>query len=411
MIKVLLTNLTGYPTPNSGGSNKIIYEIIKNIDYNSFQLDYCSYNLFKRYTNNNQISENQGKFQSWKKQFGEYLAGKFKFYKTITTEFPYLGFFYTNVESYFVNLKKEIEYYDIVHSHDPFSCYYLSKLSVPKKILTLHSKGTAASEFLERFEAKAGAKNFLEKIKKYETSAVRAASLITFPSNSAKTLYLNEINLDESTLKEAKIVYNGINLEKIDNVHVGLNFFERLKIDIRKYDLLLLNVAQHVKPKNIDMIIKAVNILKNDYSKNPLLVNVGGGYLTRELNKIIFTNNLQKNVHLIGNISNIEVIQLMKLFQYLIMTSEKVVFDLVVLEALASGLCCIVSDCGGNSEIIKDGFNGYLLQKLSPESIAQKILTSDPQKVRDNGLSIVQTFTSNRMVRNYENIYKNLNIN
>lgn len=408
MIKVLLTNLTGYPTPNSGGSNKIIYEILKNLDYGTFQVDYCSYNLFRSYINRNKIMEKQGQFQSKKKQFGQYLASKFRFYKSITSNFPYLGFYYLNVEAHFVRLRERLHYYDIVHSHDPFSSYYFSKSTIPIKIITLHSKGTATSEFEERFKENRGAKNFLARMKSYETSAIQTANLITFPSSSAKAFYFKGINLNESTFTKFKIIYNGIDIELIKNVKPDLNLFNQLKIDIKKYDLLLLSIAQHVKPKNIDLIINSMKILKSKYSKNPLLINVGDGYLTKELIKIIYSNNLEDNVRLIGNMDNLQVIQLMKSFHYLIIPSEKVVFDMVVLESLACGLCVIASDCGGNSEIIKDSVNGYLLKEISPEGIAQKIILADREKVKDNGILTARKYSSKRMVNNYEEAYKNL---
>ncbi len=408
MIKVLLTNLTGYPTPNSGGSNKIIYEILKNLDYDTFQADYCSYNLFRSYINRNQVLENQEKFQPKKKQLGEFLANKFKFYKSITSHFPYLGFYYSNVEAHFERLSEKLHYYDIVHSHDPFSFYYFSKSIIPIKLLTLHSKGTATSEFEERFRENRIARKFLSRMKNYERSAIRAANLLTFPSISAKVTYSNSANLNETENKKFKVVYNGIDVELINNVKPDLNLFNWFQIDIKKFDLLLLSIAQHVEPKNIDMIINSVKILKSEYSINPLLVNVGDGHLTKELYEIITDNHLEDNVRLLGNIDNLEVIQLMKSFHFLVMPSEKVVFDLVVLESLACGLCVIASDCGGNSEIIKDEFNGYLLKKLSPEDIARKIISADREKVKNNGLITAQNYNSNKMVNNYEEVYKNL---
>ena len=43
MKKILFTSLTGYPNPNTGGPNKIIFEILKKLDYARYSPSFFSY--------------------------------------------------------------------------------------------------------------------------------------------------------------------------------------------------------------------------------------------------------------------------------------------------------------------------------------------------------------------------------
>jgi glycosyltransferase involved in cell wall biosynthesis len=90
------------------------------------------------------------------------------------------------------------------------------------------------------------------------------------------------------------------------------------------------------------------------------------------------------------------------------MTSEKVIFDLVVLEALASGACCVVSNDGGNKEIIKDGVNGFLIDADDIESSAKKILSINPESVKENAVKTAKQFSVRKMVESYFEVYESL---
>ena len=117
---------------------------------------------------------------------------------------------------------------------------------------------------------------------------------------------------------------------------------------------------------------------------------------------------IKNNVKFLGKLSNNEVIKFIKLSDIFIMTSEKVIFDLVVLEALACGICCVVSNDGGNKEIIKDGINGYLIETNDIDKIAQKIISLDTNKTKFNAIETAKQFSVNKMVNEYFQLYKSM---
>jgi glycosyltransferase involved in cell wall biosynthesis len=101
-------------------------------------------------------------------------------------------------------------------------------------------------------------------------------------------------------------------------------------------------------------------------------------------------------------IPNDDVISLMKSCDFFVMPSEKVVFDMVILEALASGITVIASNHGGNKEIIKNSINGYLIDTINPEMFAKKIITS--KKIfQPKGV-----ISSKSMYNDYNSIYQNI---
>ena len=234
-----------------------------------------------------------------------------------------------------------------------------------------------------------------------EEESIKAADVITFPSLEARKLFSdNKIAIDES---KVKIIYNGIDIEKIKQLSNSNNILIDYGIK-ENHDLFLLNVADHIKVKNISSIIKAVYYLKREYNRNPLLVNVGIGPETNYLQKMINEMALRDNVILLGSLSNDEIIKFMNYFDYFIMASERVVFDLVILEAMACGMIVIANNNGGNKEIIENGFNGYLLNEIRAEEIANVVMEAN-EGCRAQAKNSVEQFDSSIMVREYEMLY------
>jgi len=65
-----------------------------------------------------------------------------------------------------------------------------------------------------------------------------------------------------------------------------------------------------------------------------------------------------------------------------VLTSDSEGLPLSVLEAMATGLPCVVTDVGGNSEAIEHNINGFLVPPGSPVAVANAImhLQSNPRE-------------------------------
>jgi glycosyltransferase involved in cell wall biosynthesis len=404
MKKILFTSLTGVPNPWIGGPTRIIYEILRNLDYSKYEPYFLSYDMFKRYKSNEELNLDQNRFVYSKRNLGHRLYEKINLYRDMVTSDYYLKYHYHKKDKYFYNFANMVKDFDIIHSHDSLSAYYFLDLKKTKKILTIHSKGTQVSEMKESNLKSNYFQNILLEFSKRELNAFLYFDIITFPSHAAREIFMQEIDIKNQKSGRIKVIYNGIDIEKIGNIKAN-NILEKYNIQKNKFDITLINVAQHVKPKNIDLIIRAIKILRDEFNTRALLVNIGEGYLMEDYKSLIETNSIIEQVTFLGMISNDDVIRLMKSLDIFIQASEKVIFDLVVLEALASGIRVLVSAQGGNLEIIKDGENGFFISNLKGDSIASDIIKCNTTKFNKNK-KIEKKYSVQSMINSYLELYE-----
>lgn len=407
MNNILFSANNHYPSSDVGGSNKIIYEILRKIDYGKFQPFYLSYDIELNF---NEASDLFNEFYSeilTQRKIGQFLYRTNELYRLLVTSKVYLKFHELKKILYYKNKLKKLPKLEIIHSHDVSIHSYLSEYLDAKKILSIHSKGSILSELNSTNLIPT---YILEYEKNKELKAVENSDMVIFPSLSAKNLFLQDYsNLEkEIKFKNFEVVYNGIDIKKIQSINFPKKDFNELLLNKKKYDLSILNVAQHVPEKNMEKLLYSIAYLKHNIKKNVFLINVGDGPLTEELKNLIIKLKIEDSVSLLGLLPNQKVIQLMKNVDLFIMTSKRVIFDMVVLEALAAGVCTLVTNDGGNTEIITDGKNGYFIESLEPEYIAKKIINIDTQKTIADGMVTASKFSSAYMTKKYEQIYFDL---
>ena len=404
MKKIIFTSYLGFPNPNTGGANKIIYEILNSIDYSQLNPIYISYQFQKHFNFHSQLFEIHDKNLNLKKQLGQELFYKSSLYRRVVKSKLYLEYYYKRIDKTFLKFLGKYSNANYIHSHDTLSGYYFSKINGPKKILTIHSKGSQTSEIRENLIPNSYLYKKTFEFLNRERKAFEESEIITFPSLAAKNIFLEELCLDNIE-KDIRIIYNGVNLNYINNIKKEETLFDRFKIRNSSSSIKILNVAQLIQPKNVNILIEAVNILVNKLKKDVILINIGTGYLLEQLKILINKYGLEHNAYLLGSVNNEYVIKFMKSCDYFIMTSKKVIFDFVILEAMASGLCILASNEGGNKEIIQDGKNGYLIEKLTPEYVVKKLLNIEKSKVTANALLTAEMFSSDKMYIDYNKLY------
>ncbi len=400
MIKILFVAYSGYPNPNIGGSNKIIYEIIKRLDYSIFSPSFFSYDALIHYNSPDDLhSDQQGK-RFLIRRTGANLYKNFPVYRLITSSPWYLKIHFRKRDRFFKKYMRFFNEFDVIHIHDSLAAYYFTSVNKPKKILTIHSKGAAVSEMKKQMQS-----NFfdrlLRKFAERERKACASMTFITFPSEAAKEMYLKDLGLIDKM--NVKLIYNGIDIDYIKRIQPG-QILKEFEIEKNDFDGLILSIADHIELKNIDILIKTIKKLREDHKKNFLLINAGTGYLTSELQSLAAQLKVSNQIRFLGQIPNETVIKLMKVCDFFIMPSERVVFDMVILEALAAGITVIVSNEGGNREIIKDKLNGFLLKAINETLITQTILTCCSINHRLNPV-LDSTFEIQHMVNSFKALY------
>jgi len=124
------------------------------------------------------------------------------------------------------------------------------------------------------------------------------------------------------------------------------------------------------------------------------IVGAGESDYVRRLQQRVAALGLERQVGLRGPLSHQDLMASYRQYHALLFPSIWIEpFGLVVLEAMAQGLCVIASDRGGPAEIITHGQDGLLVPAQDPHALAQAIvsLTQSPERTRQMRQAAIET--------------------
>jgi glycosyltransferase involved in cell wall biosynthesis len=205
-----------------------------------------------------------------------------------------------------------------------------------------------------------------------------------------------------------RLVYNGIDLENLK-----LRYAKNR--DEVKRDFGLSNgsvvgiVARLSEVKGHIFLIQAMKLVLDKVGDVGLLI-VGEGRMKNKLEKLTKELNIEKNVFFIPKVNRIQdALYVMDLF---VMPSLKEGLGLGLMEAMAWGKAVIGSEVGGIKNLIRHGYNGFLVRPADAEALASAIieLLRDPVKASILGnnarLFIRENFSLEKMVCETERVYR-----
>lgn len=202
------------------------------------------------------------------------------------------------------------------------------------------------------------------------------------------------------------LVKNGIDFNRIDNDDLKKSY--RKWLDIEDSKKVVTMVSRLSAPKNPKSFLKLAQL--NDNPNNIFLL-VGGGPLMSEMQAYVENNNIQ-NVRLMGDRNDIErILAVSDIFCFF---SNYEGLPLAVIEAMAAGLPVIANPVGGMPELVKDGVNGYLVDKgdiTAANDKLQLLMKDHIQRINMGSESrkmFLESFTASRMVKETEDIYRKL---
>lgn len=287
-----------------------------------------------------------------------------------------------------------------IHAHD-FSVVDRLRDFSGKIIFTNHYKGSLYKEY-QRYQPGMTDSLCEHYYLEMERSAIMRADLITFPSQSAKNLLMEDHpELELEIENKSSIVYSGIDHNFIDMISPSNKFNKRV----------YLNVANHIPDKGIDIALKIFAEIRR-YDSEAYFINVGlEGPETDNLKKISKILGIESSTKFLGVLPFSEVIGLMKSSFAMIHTPKRVVFDLTVLEAMAAGIPIIASAALGNIEAL--GNMHPLFLKNQSNSVDDIIYFLEDSSCRNHIINsqrsrLENMFTISAMVSRYLSIYENL---
>lgn len=189
------------------------------------------------------------------------------------------------------------------------------------------------------------------------------------------------------------VVENGIDLEMSDFASIkAFKAEQRLKLGYTPETMVLLFVGQHIREKGVLLIIRAMDKLRDLPVKMEF---IGTGYATEEMKNLIRQLHLEDKVTLNGVISDREVLKsYYGAADMFLFPSRYDNAPLVVREAAMMGTPAVLIAGSTASEVIKDGFNGFLVEE-SPESYASRIrsLYNDRSAIQEAAEGASKTLT------------------
>lgn len=136
----------------------------------------------------------------------------------------------------------------------------------------------------------------------------------------------------------------------------------------------ILCVARLSDPrKNVRLLLDAYEQLKQKTMALPDLVLVGD-LPTPEVRKHLQDRGLAGKVHLVGPKSGDELAELYRRASFFVLSSNEEGLGIVILEAMASGLPVVSTDCGGPATAIVDGVSGFLTPVGDTNRLAQAMV-------------------------------------
>jgi len=104
------------------------------------------------------------------------------------------------------------------------------------------------------------------------------------------------------------------------------------------------------------------------------LILLGGGSQGGHIRQILINGGVMERVHFWGHVAQRDLPRWYLMADIYISPSHVDGTSVTLLEALASGLPCLVSDIPGNKDWIEEGVNGWLFRDGDVDDLAEKIL-------------------------------------
>lgn len=195
--------------------------------------------------------------------------------------------------------------------------------------------------------------------------------------------YLLEWGKQMGFKKDGKVIPNGVDILKF--VPKEEYCKERSKeIIVKELSLrnienikFIITVSRLVKKNGVADLINSIKLLPQNYH----LLVAGIGELEENLRSLVKKLDLVDRVHFVGNKNHNELVAYLWGSDIFCRPSITEGLGNVFLEAMAAGLPVIGTKVGGIPDIIKPGETGLFCEVNNPESIAEKVLYLENDKV------------------------------
>jgi glycosyltransferase involved in cell wall biosynthesis len=167
-----------------------------------------------------------------------------------------------------------------------------------------------------------------------------------------------------------EVILNGIPLERFSNLPDEAGRMKREELGIPSESPVIGIVGMFHENKGHRYFLEAAASVAKSFPDSVFLI-VGDGELRGDLERQVLESPLLKNVRFLGQREDIP--EILRTIYVYICASNSETAPLSLLEAMASGRAIVTTDCGGPSEMIRDGWSGFVVPIRDSGAIAAKI--------------------------------------
>lgn len=282
-------------------------------------------------------------------------------------------------------LLKVLRKYDVIHIH---TAYALKPLSIVMKVI-----GTKQCIYTRH----GAAENNSSAWQKVHNNFRHHITAMSFVSQEAFDIFRRNYPWRDIPMS---VIDNGVLLPSADKT---LNKDNDTKLHLG-------SVGRLVPLKHQVSLLNAVSILPQEIQSQIELHIFGDGECEEVLRSFASENLSQSSIRFYGMVTDREKIY--PSFDCLVVTSETEGLSLVIMEAMAYGKPVIATDVGGNSKLVKNNENGWLVDYDDHNQLAKLIqhLNENFEQITAFGLAaqkyVMERFSLATVVKKYAKIYR-----
>ncbi len=282
--------------------------------------------------------------------------------------------------------------FDIVHTHDLWS----NLMGVPAARLAGVPAIVSSRRDLAHFDWYQGKRRaWLRRIQNLSGAVLANAS----PIRDAL------IAEDRFAPEKVHVIHNGIDVEKFRNARDRRDV---LFPNVGDGKLVVLVGNMHSDVKGHPWLIECAPRVTREFPAVRFVL-VGDGARRAQFEQQVSSLGLAQNFLFLG--SRADIPDILAACDIAVLPSRAEGLSNALLEYLAAGLPTIASRVGGNSEVVEDGANGFLVPPDDSEALGVALLKMlrDPELMRRFGERgrefVVQNFSFERLVREVDALY------
>ncbi len=232
--------------------------------------------------------------------------------------------------------------------------------------------------------------------------------VITFAINQSDAVTAVSQSLKNDTLK-----YFSVNREiQVIPNFICVDDYKKLKNTALKKQFspndekVLIHISNFRKVKRVEDVVRVFEKVRKKIPSK--LILVGDGPERHKVEAICRQLNTYDDIKFLGKVKSTE--EILSCADLFLLTSETESFGLAALEAMASGVPVISTNSGGQPEVNKHGFSGFLSNVGNVDDMAKNAIhiLSDEKILSDfksNALKQAEKFDIRKILPEYEELY------